>query len=714
MTRGRAKNPNLSLYFMEDNPVEAILIKDSRSGSVLMNHIFRNMFSLPDVKSIDDALKIIAEKEEDISLLMERINSLDNSISDKPVKITRHGKLYNFYIYYHSDYELVIIHARDMAEFEKLTSQLNDYARGLVQNIFDLEISQRKLIESRNRLNKQLKASTELGLTTYESYKNTKPVFKIFTEIAASTINVERCGIWLLEDNGEKLRCTDLFVTSKSQHVADITFSAKNTPGIFRTIKNERLLKIDDTSGSSSIQELYELYLKPNEITSILLATIVLKGKVAGIVSFEHSGVIRNWEEDESGFAIIFSDHVSRILSDVEKNILESQLIQSQKMETIGTLVGGLAHDFNNLLGGIVGSLSLLRYDYEEIEKDELLQYLSIMENASARATDLVKQLLAVASKQDLAMVPVDLNLAVNHIVKISKNTFDKSVEIKYNYHGTPAMTNADPVQIEQVLLNLAINACHAMTVMREEDEIQGGTITIDIRKIHADKLFLQTHPEAREIDYWIISIEDTGVGISKKNMDRIFEPFFTTKKNIQIKGSGLGLTMVYNIVHDHDGFIDVYSELKMGSVFNVYLPVFEQEYSEKTGETEKEIINGEGTILIVDDEELIRVTTKKMLQTSGYKVILAENGEEGVKIFKQYHDTIDAVILDMAMPKKSGRDSFYEMRKIDPEIKVLLATGYRHDERSEEIIQSGVKGFIQKPFTVYELSEAIHRVLKD
>lgn len=713
MDSEKVKNSNLSLYFMEDNPVEAILIKDSRSNAVLMNHIFRKMFSLPDLKTLDETLRGIAEKEDDINILLERINSLDNSIADKPVKITRKGKLYNFYVYYHSDYELIIIHARDMAEFEKLTSQLDDYARGLVQNIFDLEISQRKLIQSRNRLNRQLQASTDLGLTTYESYKNTKAVFKIFTEIAASTMNVERCGIWLFEDNGDKLRCTDLYFTSKSQHIADITFTSSNNPEIFKSLKSERLLKADDALNADITRELSEIYLKPNGIASLLLAAVILKGKIAGVVSFEHVGMIRNWEEDESGFAIIFADHVARILSDVEKNILESQLIQSQKMETIGTLVGGLAHDFNNLLGGIVGSLSLIRYEHMEISEEELLQYLSIMENASARATDLVKQLLSIASKQDLTMVPVDLNLAIHHVVKISKNTFDKSVEIRYNYHNTPAIINADPVQIEQVLLNLFINACHAMTVMRDDDERQGGTITVDVRKIHADELFLQTHPNAMETDYWIISIEDTGVGISKKNLERIFEPFFTTKKNIQIKGSGLGLTMVYNIIQDHKGFMDVHSELKRGSVFNVYLPVLEQEYAEKTGDTEKKsITSGEGTILVVDDEELIRVTTRKMLQTTGYQVILAENGEEGVKLFKQNHDRITAVILDMAMPKKSGRDAYYEMKKIDPDVKVLLATGYRHDERSEEIINSGVKGFIQKPYTVYELSEAINRVI--
>jgi len=712
MSLEKEKKGNLSLYFMEENPVEAILIKDSRSDSVLMNHIFRKMFSLNDIKKLTDALDAIVENENDYRQLYDRINSLDNSFSDKPIKIIRKGKSYHFYVYYHSDYELIIIHARDMSDVERLTSQLDDYARGLVQNIFDLEISQRKLLKARNRLHKQLKASTDLGLTTYESHKNVKAIFRIFTEIASSTLEVARCGIWLLEDNGEKLRCRDLFLSSSSQHIADIIFNGRTNPEIMRIIKNERLLKIEDVNSSSTSRELAGLYLEPNGITSILLATIVLKGKIAGCVSFEHIGTTRIWEDDECGFSIIFADHVSRILSDVEKNILESQLIQTQKMESIGTLVGGLAHDFNNLLGGIVGSLSLLRHNYKEIGEEGLIKYIEIMENASGRATDLVKQLLAVASKQDLELTPVDLNIAANHIVKIAKNTFDKSVEVRYNCYQSPAVTKADPIQIEQVLLNLCINACHAMTVMREDDEAQGGTLSIGISKIMADDGFRLSHPDARHSSYWSVSIEDTGIGMDKKTIEKIFEPFFTTKKSSKIKGSGLGLTMVYNIIHDHCGFIEVQSVPGKGTVFNVYLPVYDKEQTFDDQKTENRILTGEGNILVIDDEDLMRKTTKSILEVSGYNVILAENGEEGLEIFKIRHKEIAAVILDMSMPKKSGRDTFYEMLKIDPSVKVLLATGYMHDERSEEILKSGVKGFIQKPYSVYELSEAVYKVI--
>jgi len=710
MHSDHAKNPNLSLYYMEDNPVEAILLKDSGSEYVLINRTFRKMFSIPDVANFEEVLRYLTENEKDKALLAERIRSLDNSLSDKPVRILLRGNLFHFYVYYHSDYELVIVHARNMAEFEKLTNQLDDYARGLVQNIFDLEVSQRKLIQSKNRLNRQLKASTELGLTSYEAYKNTRTIFRKFTETAAATLDIDRCGIWLVEDNWERIRCTDMFSLSRSEHISDINFLCRSYPELFKTIRHERLIKGDDAYNNQSIKELKETYLEPNGIKSVLISTIVLKGKIAGVVSFEHLGNIRNWEDDECGFAVIFSDHVARILSDVEKNILESQLIQSQKMESIGTLVGGLAHDFNNLLGGITGSLSLIKYRYEAIAPEELLKYVTVMENASNRAADLVRQLLTVASKQDLAMTPVNLNNSITHIVKICRNTFDKSVDIVYNCPDRPSVTSADPIQIEQVLLNLCINGYHAMTMMREENDKKGGTLTLEIKRLHPDDIFMQMHPEARNEDYWIISLEDTGIGMTKNTLQRIFEPFFTTKKNTPVKGSGLGLTMVYNIIRDHGGFIDVQSEAGSGSVFNVYLPVYHQENIAPVEETEKKLYTGEGLVLVIDDEEIMRITMKKMLQSAGYEVVLAENGEEGVAAYLENRGHISLVVLDMAMPKKSGRDVFYELKEHDPEVKVLLATGYMHDERSEEILKSGVKGFIQKPFSIYELSEAVYR----
>ena len=246
-------------------------------------------------------------------------------------------------------------------------------------------------------------------------------------------------------------------------------------------------------------------------------------------------------------------------ITELEKK--EQQLRQAQKMEIIGTLAGGLAHDFNNILGGITGSLSLLKFKLQKdtaLDHDFMIKYLNIMEEAGRRAADLVKQLLSISSKQEMTLEPVDLDITIEHVMQICRNSFDKCIDLETLFSGTKAMINASPTQIEQVLLNLCVNAAHAMTTMRKEDEPQGGKLTVSLKKIFADKNFCIAHPEAHELEYWALTVQDTGVGMDTKTVAKIFDPFFTTKQ--KDKGTGLGLAMAYNIVQQHGGFIDVYS----------------------------------------------------------------------------------------------------------------------------------------------------------
>lgn len=392
----------------------------------------------------------------------------------------------------------------------------------------------------------------------------------------------------------------------------------------------------------------------------------------------------------------------------------ESQFRQAQKMETVGTLAGGFAHDFNNVLGGIVGTLSLMKYKIqkeESIGKATIQGYLDIMEKSSQRAMSMVQQLLTLSRKQEVSLVSADLNVLVGNVMEICKNTFDKSIKIEPFFQENPAKIYADPAQIEQVILNLCVNASHAMTIMRGAKETWGGFLTVSIDSIFADRHFINTHSEAEEKYYWVVSVKDTGVGMDSKTIAKIFNPFFTTK--MQGVGTGLGLSMVYRIAEQHKGFIDVYSERTIGSTFNIYLPVFVNDVGERmitTGDTE--IHHGEGVILVVDDEEVLRNYAKDVLEECGYEILLAKNGSEGVARFKEHHDNIKAVLLDMVMPEMSGKDAYSEIKKIAPDVKVLLASGFRQDERVEAMLKLGINGFIQKPYTLKSLSKAIHRVI--
>jgi len=396
-------------------------------------------------------------------------------------------------------------------------------------------------------------------------------------------------------------------------------------------------------------------------------------------------------------------------VTDIE--IKDQQLRQSQKMETVGTLAGGLAHDFNNVLGGIIGTISLYKYKISKkrnVTQKEIEKYFNMIEESANRASDMVQHLLSLTRKHELSFAPTDLNAIIEHTVKICNNSFDKSIEISAAFTGEMAMTNADPTQLEQCLLNLCINAAHAMTIMRKEGDKYGGSLNISLEQVKTDKYFFKLHPETgTEEDYWVISVQDTGIGMKPQIVTKIFDPFFTTKE--EGEGTGLGLAMVYNIIKQHKGFIDVYSQEGIGTTFYIYLPILKHKIEEKNHRAEEKIPGGEGLILVVDDEEIMRQTAKSILEECGYDVILAENGEEAVNIYKTQHQNIKAVLLDLVMPKMSGKQAFIELIKINKNVKTLLASGFKKDSRVESILELGVKGFIQKPYGLVKLANSMN-----
>lgn len=414
------------------------------------------------------------------------------------------------------------------------------------------------------------------------------------------------------------------------------------------------------------------------------------------LVAAEHSGIV------------IMADNVTEV------EAKEQQLRQAQKMETIGTLAGGLAHDFNNVLGGIIGAVSLMRYKLQtsgSLSRPELERYLAAIGESASRAADLVHQLLALGKKRDLSVVAIDLNQAVKHVMTICRNTFDKSIEIEVVRSTEPACVSADPTQIEQVLLNLCVNASHAMTIMRKEGEHWGGKLSVALRKVLPDKYFLEFHPGAQPQTYWNLSVTDTGVGMDTKTMARIFDAFFTTK--VKGTGTGLGLTMTYNIVQEHKGFIDLSAEVGKGTTFDVFLPALAPEALLKARtDVAKGVWRGQGTILIADDEPLMRDFAREALQECGYQVLLSEDGQAAVEAFRANRREIDLVILDLVMPKMSGIEAFLVIRNIEPDAKVLLASGYSKDERVDEALTQGALGFIEKPYSLERLSRTVHQVL--
>ncbi len=397
---------------------------------------------------------------------------------------------------------------------------------------------------------------------------------------------------------------------------------------------------------------------------------------------------------------IVIRDITERKKIEEERRKLEKQLFQSQKMESIGRLAGGIAHDFGNILTVILGHADMMRKIFDDPTTMEGNAIEKIHKN-SIRSRALIKQLLNFARGGEFNPEYLSINSVIKDTVEVSGRIFHKQVKINYNFSDELYIVEADKTQLDQVLTNLIINARDAMP--------EGGEITFKTENVRLDKHFTMKNPNLSPGHYIRISVTDTGSGIPEELKDRIFEPFFTTK--VKGKGTGLGLSTTYGIIKNHKGHIDFYSEDGNGTTFNIYLPASEEIMNKIN--SEGRIIPGTGTIMIVDDEEDIRMMVKDELESIGYKSVIATGGSEAVKLYKAQKDYIDMILLDMIMPELGGKDTFTKLREIEPDAKVLLMSGFDLKGEEMKMLSEGAMGFIQKPFEVDELSQVINQALR-
>jgi two-component system cell cycle sensor histidine kinase/response regulator CckA len=392
--------------------------------------------------------------------------------------------------------------------------------------------------------------------------------------------------------------------------------------------------------------------------------------------------------------------YIQAIVRDItERKELEDQLHHSQKMDAVGVLAGGVAHDFNNMLAGILGAAEIIKGNGNLNKEDT--RYIEMIIQSSSRAADLTAKLLAFSRKGKLVSTSVDVHSIINDSAMLLKGSIDKKITIHCDLKAAGYMVIGDNSQLQNLLMNLCINSSHAMP--------DGGEISISTRNIRLEEVFCQASPfELTPGEFIQIEVRDTGVGIPYENRQKIFEPFFTTKQ--QGKGTGLGLSAVYGIVKNHHGAISVYSEPGSGTVFHILLPGSDDN-ADVFAENET-ITKGTGNILLVEDEEFIRITAKSMLEDMGYTVILAENGKAGVDLFKKELKNIDLIILDMVMPVMNGREVFEMMKDMDENVKVIISSGFLKPADVSEIRRIGLSGFIRKPYFKEELSRVVADVL--
>ena len=380
-----------------------------------------------------------------------------------------------------------------------------------------------------------------------------------------------------------------------------------------------------------------------------------------------------------------------------ERKRLETQFWQAQKMKAMGTLAGGVAHDFNNLLMGIQGRVSLMLMDIDS--GHPFCQHLKEIEAYVESAAGLSRQLLSFARGGKYEVKPTNPNEIVAQSAEMFGRT-RKEISIHQNCRQNIWNVDMDRRQIEQMLLNIYLNAWHAMP--------QGGDLTIETENVVLDDAHVVPH-EVSPGNYVKISVTDTGEGMDKETLDRIFEPFFTTKE--MGHGTGLGLATVYGIVKNHGGFINVYSEKGHGTTFNQYLPASNKQVL-KEPEPVENLLKGRETILFVDDEKLIIDTIKELLTNLGYRVLVAFGGREAIAVYEANKDNIHMVILDLIMPDLGGGAVYDRLKEIDPDVKVLLSSGYSVGGAAQDILDRGCNGFIQKPFNLRRLSQKIRRLL--
>ncbi|MBM4278485.1 MAG: PAS domain S-box protein [Deltaproteobacteria bacterium] len=423
--------------------------------------------------------------------------------------------------------------------------------------------------------------------------------------------------------------------------------------------------------------------------------------KDGGKRSIEASvSLIKDSSGNRIGFRGIVRDITERKRSEEERATLQEQLRQSQKIEAIGQLAGGVAHDFNNILTVIKGTCQLSLLDLDE--RNPMYGNLKEIERSAERAAGLTRQLLAFSRKQILEMQVLDLNQVIQSLDKMLHRIIGEDIGLVTFFAEELGRVKADPGQMEQVIINLSVNARDAMP--------RGGKLTIETANVELDEEYAKRHIAVKPGPYLMLSISDTGVGMTPEVKERLFEPFFTTKE--MGKGTGLGLSTVYGIVKQSGGNIWVYSEPGQGTTFKIYLPQVDEPLEELREEVVREIPHGGETVLVVEDEETVRKLAVRILKRQGYKVLEAEDGGKAFMLCEKYKEPVHLILTDVVMPGMSGRELVERLQKIHPEAKALYMSGYTDNVILHHgILEKGIE-FISKPFTLESLARKVREAL--
>ncbi len=575
----------------------------------------------------------------------------------------------------------------------------------------ELKDSLSEVFDATNALLDQINENYNNALMTQEfgqaisRHSNVDDILKHVVQILENRLDYDR-GMILLANSAEtQLEFHDGFGYTSGQlerlEQHRVNLDKPDRRGVlvvsYREQRSFLINDIDDIEADMTPRS--REWLKDLGSQAFICCPITCDGESLGVLVVDNLKSKRALVKSDLNFLMGFAPVIgTSIRNEEEKKTLQAQLLVAQRLESLGTMAGGVAHDFNNLLMGIQGRTAIMLINKTPDEKD--YEHLKGIEEYVKSAANLTKQLLGFARGGKYEVKPTNMNTILQKQNQMFGRTM-KEVRIHEKYEEDLWIVDVDRSQLEQVLMNLYVNAWQAMPT--------GGDLYIQTNNIdigEEDAKLHQTSP-GRFIK---ISVTDTGIGMDEDTRQQIFVPFFTTKQ--MGRGTGLGLASTYGIVTNHNGFITVYSEVGEGTSFNLYLPAVFDKEAVQIEELPKTITRGTETILLVDDEDFILDVGRDLLSQLGYKVEVAKGGNAAIDYYSTHYPSIDVVIVDMIMPDLSGGKVFDRLREIDPEVKVLLSSGYSIDGQATEILKRGCNGFIQKPFTATQLSRKLREIL--
>lgn len=516
--------------------------------------------------------------------------------------------------------------------------------------------------------------------------------------VAANTLAVERVNVWVPVEDRKRLRCLVLYERTLSRFSSGMELEVAAYPTYFRHLDAHRTIAAEDSRTDLRTRELFESYINPLNITSMMDSSIRLEDGQLGIICHEHLGAPRRWSAEDQAFAASLGDLIAMTIMRSRQADAEQQRRQAQKLEALGVLAGGIAHDFNNILAAINGFAELALRDTPEgaSTHNRLEQIL----RAGERAADLVRQILVFSSRSERPKEIVNIGGVISEVMTLLRASIPASIEIVCNVRQDGHVL-ASVIEVQQILVNLCTNSCHAMK--------ESGKIEIGVDVVEFQDLSVHHNVTLAAGRYVCISVSDTGPGIDPEMRERIFDPFFTTKAVGQ--GTGLGLAVVHGIVRHHGGAVDVTSAPGKGACFSVYLPRCEGPEL-KTSEPVHSVAAGVEHILFADDEEALVSLWKEILEHNGYTVTCARNGQEALDLFQASPYAFDLVISDVTMPKMNGPDLAKGVFDLRPGMPIIMSTGYTDTMVTSNLRNIGIRGTLAKPCPSRLLLAAVREAL--